>query len=186
VSHRAPEPRGRDDAIGRMLHVDSAVERLSHAEIQSLVLQMMLIPNNLTIHLLGEVAAHVLSNPRLRAELRARGSAAHEVIGDILLSRPPQQRVSRRTVEPCTLHGRPIPAKSGISVALHAHPTKHGTPQPRNLAFGQGPHSCAGAAIASMQAEAVAQELSREEGLRITSDGFQRDSDGSSTVPVSY
>jgi hypothetical protein len=42
---------------------ERVVERLNHAEIQSLVLQMMLIPNNLTIHLLGEVVAHVLSNP---------------------------------------------------------------------------------------------------------------------------
>jgi cytochrome P450 len=117
---------------------ERAVERLSHAEIQSLALQMILIPNNLTTHFLGEVAAHVLSNPRLRAELRARDSAAHEVIDDILLSRPP-----------------------GLILAR-------------------------GAAIASMQAEAVAQELSREEGLRITADGFQRDSDGSSTVLGSH
>jgi hypothetical protein len=71
---------------------ERTVERLDHAGIQSLVLQMVLIPNNLATHFLGEVAAHA----RLGAGLRGRGSAAHEVIDGILLSRPPRQRVFRR------------------------------------------------------------------------------------------
>lgn len=107
---------------------ERTVERLNHAGIQSLVLQMVLIPNNLATHFPGRSRGTCPPG----AGLRGRDSAAHEVIDDILLSRPPRQRVFRRTVESCTLHGTPIPTKSGISVALHAHPAKHGTRNPQS------------------------------------------------------
>ncbi len=189
ASHRSSQRAG---AAGRMLRMtDVAGQRLTDAQIQTIILQTVFLPNNLTIRLLGEVAARMLSDTELRDSLMEGRVGPGAVVDHILRIRPPLQRLFRRTVTPCELRGETVPANCGISVGLsatggraglsgppHNRARRSGSEPAHHLAFGLGPHFCPGAALAVMAAEVVAEELCQAPELRVGSGGCVRDADG--------
>lgn len=181
-----------EDATGRMIRSrNEAGRRLSDAEILKTILEVAFIPNNLTVHLLGEVTAQVLDDLRLSNCKRNGTAHARDVVNRTVWLRPPLRRVLRRTAKPVVLHGKQLRANCGISVRLdlagdgHGYGSVHPGPAraPADLrypqvAFGVGQHFCPGAALAMMQAEVVAEVLcAPARPFRVAREGCIRDAD---------
>lgn len=121
--------------------------------------------------LLGSIAVHLSRDLRLQKELRADLSLVPDAIEEFLRLYTPYRGFARSAREEVELHGRRI--KPGEPIALvYASANRDETvfPEPdefrlrrpnirQHLAFGRGPHMCAGMALARQELRIALEEL---------------------------
>jgi len=154
-----------NNAVERMLGTALGRDRMTLAEIQIVIVQMMIVATSALVILICELALAVITRTPDRASLRTN----HRLLVDRLLAQsPPQRAAFRRTVHGVSILKSYLPPKTGVLVSLAAARPASDQDRstcettPASLAFGAGIHQCPGAPLVLAVAEAVAAELDRQ------------------------
>ncbi|MEO8308000.1 MAG: cytochrome P450 [Pseudomonadota bacterium] len=120
---------------------------------------------------IGSIAVHLSRHPELQAQLRADPSLAEAAIEEFLRLYTPYRGFARTAKQDVTLHGRTIPAGEPIalvyasanrddSVFEDASQFRLGRPNMKDsVAFGRGPHTCVGSALARLELRVALEAL---------------------------
>ena len=173
-----------DDILSGMVHARSDEgERLTRAELQSMVLLLLLAGHDTTVNLLGNGVLALLQHPEQLARLRADPALLTAAIEEMLRYDGPADLASVRfAAADQELCGQRIARGDPVFVSLLAanrdpavfpdpdrflvdrRPTQH-------IAFGAGIHTCVGAPLARMEAaEALRALLARHPRLELAVD----------------
>lgn len=132
--------------------------------------------------MIGSIAVHLARHPELHAQLRADPGLIEAATEEFLRLYTPYRGFARTATQDVTLHGRTIPKDEPIalvyasanrdeSVFEDASSFRLGRPNLRDsVAFGRGPHTCLGAALARLEMRVALEAL-----LHHTPRGFQLD-----------
>lgn len=144
---------------------------------------------------LGSVAVHLARHPELVDEMRGKPQAIDAAVEEFLRLYTPYRGFARTSRTGVTLGGRRIEPGEPIALAYASanrdegvfeapHEFRLDRPNVReHLAFGRGPHRCAGMAMARMEFRIALRELLARTG-RITLDGEVRMSGMPEVGPV--
>ena len=167
-----------DDLLSRLVHAEVDGNRLTEEEVLSFLRLLLPAGAETTYRLLGSTLFALLTHPELLDAARAERATLDGVIEETLRWEAPVQWVSRETTAPAVLSGTEIPAGAFVSVALGSanRDDRHYTDPDRfdaergstdHLAFGFGPHFCAGSHLARLEARIALDALiDRLPGLR--------------------
>ena len=167
-----------DDLLSRLVHAEVDGNRLTEEEVLSFLRLLLPAGAETTYRLLGSTLFALLTHPALLDAARAERATLDGVIEETLRWEAPVQWVSRETTAPAVLSGTEIPAGAFVSVALGSanRDDRHYTDPDRfdaergstdHLAFGFGPHFCAGSHLARLEARIALDALiDRLPGLR--------------------
>ncbi|MGW3315932.1 cytochrome P450 [Streptomyces fungicidicus] len=128
-----------------------------------------------TIAAIGNIVALFASHPDQLALVRADPSLVPAAFNEVLRFWPPINAWGRLATRDVDIDGTVVPAGAQVAVLLgsgHRDPRHYDDPDAflvtRNpvdhLAFGYGPHGCAGQGLARLEAHAVIEALSRRVG----------------------
>jgi cytochrome P450 len=120
---------------------------------------------------LGSIAVHLSRHPELQAQLRAQPELLDEAIDEFLRLYTPYRGFARTVRKPVELHGRTI--KPGEPIALvyaaaNRDPSVFESPDEfklgrpnihEHIAFGRGPHRCAGMPLAVVELRIALERL---------------------------
>lgn len=132
--------------------------------------------------MIGSIAVHLSRHPALQAQLRAEAGPLDAATDEFLRLYTPYRGFARTAKVDVTLHGRTIPAGEPIalvyasanrdeSVFEAADEFRLGRPNMKeSVAFGRGPHTCLGSALARLEMRIALEAL-----LRHTPNGFRLD-----------
>jgi cytochrome P450 len=121
--------------------------------------------------LLGNAVRHLCEHPELQGRLRAEPAMIGPFIEEMLRLEGSTKVTFRLTLEDVELGGTAIPAGKPVVVAIAAanrDPARWSEPEAfrldrkdgiQHLAFGRGPHTCIGAALARAEVKALLQTL---------------------------
>jgi cytochrome P450 len=177
LAQRRREPTG--DLLSRLAHAEVDGHHLDDEEIMGFMRLLLPAGAETTYRLIGSALFAMLQHPPVLAEVHADRAALDLVVEETLRWESPVQYVSRETVEPTALSGIDIPAGEILSIALGAanRDERHYDDPDRfdlhrhnddHLAFGLGPHFCAGSYLARLEARiALDSLLDRLPGLRL-------------------
>jgi cytochrome P450 len=124
--------------------------------------------------LLGSIAVHLARNPDLQQSLRDDLSLVPDAIEEFLRLYTPYRGFARTARHEVQIHGRTIRADEPIAlVYASANRDESVFPQPdefilrrpniaQHLAFGRGPHMCAGTALARQQLRIALEQVLRK------------------------
>jgi cytochrome P450 len=167
-----------DDLLSRLVHAEVDGNRLTEEEVLSFLRLLLPAGAETTYRLLGSTLFALLTHPELLDAARAERATLDGVIEETLRWEAPVQWVSRETTAPAVLSGTEIPAGAFVSVALgsanrddrhYADPDRFDAARGStdHLAFGFGPHFCAGSHLARLEARIALDALiDRLPGLR--------------------
>jgi cytochrome P450 len=156
--------------------------RLSHDELVSTALLLLLAGHDTTVNLIANAVLALLCAPDQLAALRGDPDLLPGAIEEVLrYDCPVHISTERFAVEPVTLSGVTIPAGETILVSmLSANRDEDEFPEasrlditrrPDHLGFGHGSHYCPGAPLARMEAQiAVGGLIGRFPRLRLAGD----------------
>jgi cytochrome P450 len=134
--------------------------------------------------MIGSIAVHLSRHPDLQAKLRAETAPLDAATEEFLRLYTPYRGFARTAKVDVTLHGRTIPAGEPIALvyasanrdeSVFEAPSEFrlGRPNMRDsVAFGRGPHTCVGSALARLEMRVALEAL-----LRHTPGGFRLDGD---------
>jgi cytochrome P450 len=121
--------------------------------------------------LLGSIAVHLSRHPELQQQLRSDPSQIPDAVEEFLRLYTPYRGFARSARRPVELHGRKILPGEAIAL-LYASANRDDSVFPdadafvlrrpnitKHLAFGRGPHMCAGAPLARQQLRIALEEL---------------------------
>ncbi|MGW7411703.1 cytochrome P450 family protein [Streptomyces sp. NPDC054863] len=162
VRRRRDEP-GEDLLSALVVQHDSG-DRLSEAELISMVFLLLVAGIETTVNVLGTGAFLLLTHPGQLAAVRADDALVGPAVEEVLRYMAPIEMTSRHSLEPVEIGGVSIDAHSTVLINLAAanrDPARFEDPQSfrveRNdgshLTFGHGIHYCLGAALARAEAE---------------------------------
>jgi cytochrome P450 len=137
---------------------------LSTDEVTSTVFLILIGGHETTVGLIGTGSLALLTHPEHAVRARSDPAALPEMIEETLrLDSPLQNATWRFPTEPVELGGQPMNPGDPILVSLLAanrDPSRFPDPtefrpgrKQRHIAFGTGPHTCIGAALARLQGE---------------------------------
>ncbi|MGQ0572966.1 MAG: cytochrome P450 family protein [Pseudonocardia sp.] len=177
-----------DDLLNALIRTrDEDGDRLSDAEMVSMVLTLVLAGHETTAHLVGNATLALLTHPdqlaRLRTEPALWPGAVHELMrfcGPVHVTR------LRYAAEDVEVGGTPVRTGDAVQVVLvsanfdpREHPDPHRLDVTRlghargdgHLGFGHGAHYCLGAALARQEAEvALSMLVARFPALALATD----------------
>jgi cytochrome P450 len=177
---RRREPR--EDLLTGLVQAELEGSRLSHEEMISMLILILVAGNETTTNLIGNVVLELLDHPDALARLRAEPGLAASAVEEVLRHSSPVQMDPRRTTRPVELHGERIEAgRFVVSWLGSANRDEEAFPDPdrfdvarkdnHHLAFGFGPHYCLGANLARMETTVALRELlSRTKSFERTDD----------------
>jgi cytochrome P450 len=182
IAARRAEPQ--DDLITALVHAESDGDLLTGDELVSTVILFIGAGIENTKHYIGSCYHALLDDPALASALRADPTLVAPFAEEVLRLEPPVQiAVPRMALVDVELGGRHIPEGEQICVMVsgaNREPSVYADPQrldlarddPANLSLATGPHLCAGAALARLEAHvAIARFVERVPDATLTSPG---------------
>ncbi len=183
VRDRAARPR--EDFTSELVHAtDAAGQRLSHAEVATILFGLLLAGHESTTHLLSNAVRRTLEHRAAAwSALCRKPTLIPNAIEETLRFDPPIVVWRRRTRLPVVLQGVSVPAEANLLLligsanrdeSVFATPDVFDITRPNareHLAFGMGNHLCLGAPLARLEARVVLEELtSRRPDLELVGD----------------
>ena len=183
IAHRRGHPA--DDLLTGLIRAhDEQGDRLTDAEMITMVVTLVFAGHETTAHLIGNTVAALLAHPdqlaRLRADPGLLPGAVHEFVRRCSPIHGTRLRYATEDIEVGGVTIRRGEAVMAVLVAANHDPRHFADPErfditrqpdPRretHLGFGHGPHYCLGAALARQEAEvAIGTLLRRFPGLRL-------------------
>jgi cytochrome P450 len=175
---RAP----RDDMLSALIAAEESGESLSHDELVSTFLLLLIAGHETTANLIGNGMLALLRHPDQLARLRVAPTGAdleRSAVEELMRFDGPIQMVERITLDPVVIDGREIPtgrivicltAAANRDPGVFADPDRLDlgrTPNP-HVGFGGGAHFCLGAALARLEGRIAIGTLARRfPGLRL-------------------
>ena len=174
-----------EDLLSELIEVHDGEDRLSTAELVSLIRQLILAGTDTTANLIGSMFHYLLSEPDRWDRLAADRSLIPNVIEETLRMDPPLYWVPRRTARDVDIAGHTIPkgtlvcnavAQANRDPALVDRPNEWDMDRPAaknrsHYTFGFGEHFCIGSSLARLEATVVLDVvLDRLEDLRLADD----------------
>ena len=160
----------RDDLLSDLLRAEEGGDRLTSAELRSLVSLLLVGGMDTTRFQLGSMMEIFLNRPEQWEALAANPDLAEPVAEELLRYRPAIMENFRFAMEDVELRGVLIPAGTYISMSTAAANHDEGfTPggcefdlnraPTRHVTFGKGAHYCLGAALARTEVEETLRTL---------------------------
>jgi len=165
----------RDDLLSDLVQArfdsgERAGEGMTMAEMLDVIAQLLVAGNETTTKLIAAATLMLVENPEQMAKVRADHSLIPNLVEEALRMEAPVQMLPRFTKEDVEVGGVAIP-KGSVVMAMYGCANRDGAKYPdpdmfdierdnarTQLAFGQGPHFCVGAALARSEAR-IAFEL---------------------------
>jgi cytochrome P450 len=174
VARRRAEPGdAATDVLTRLIQSEAGAERLSEAELLQNCIFILNAGHETTTNLIGN-ALHALTLwPEQRAMLIADPSLIKSAVEEFLRFESSNQLGNRMSTVETTVGGVVLPAHTRFTLCIGAanrDPAQFAKPDHldiarehnRHLAFGSGPHQCAGLAVARLEgAVAIGRFLAR-------------------------
>jgi hypothetical protein len=181
VADRAARPGDPErDVLTRLIQGEADGERLTHKELLHQCVFLLNAGHETTTNLIGN-ALHCLTQwPAQRARLLAEPALIKTAIEEFLRFESSNQLGNRITTQATQLGGVDLPAGTSITLCIGAanrDPEQFPDPDRldlarnpnRHLAFGSGPHQCAGMHLARLEGRiAVGRFLARFPGYRLS------------------
>jgi cytochrome P450 len=188
AERRRAEPR-RDDVVDAVLHAEIEGRPITDLEVVG-VLQLLLFGGlDTTAGALGMMMLRFCQQPEIPALLRERPELVNPAVEELLRLDGPFIFIARRAMKDAEVGGCPIKQGDPVLVSwASANRDEDEFPNPdvfdperssnRHIAFGAGPHRCAGSNLARMNLRiSVTELLRRLDDLRLA--------DGADTQPYS-
>jgi cytochrome P450 len=188
AERRRAEPR-RDDVVDAVLHAEIEGRPITDIEVVG-VLQLLLFGGlDTTAGALGMMMLRFCQQPEIPALLRERPELVNPAVEELLRLDGPFIFIARRAMKDAEVGGCPIKQGDPVLVSwASANRDEDEFPNPdvfdperssnRHIAFGAGPHRCAGSNLARMNLRiSVTELLRRLDDLRLA--------DGADTQPYS-
>ena len=168
---RRQEPQ--PDLISALLQAEEAGDRLSEAELFSMVILLIIAGHETTVSLLSNATLALLQHPEQMAQLRENPDQMATAVEEFLRYDGPVERAMNRwATEEVEINGRILQPGDPIIVIIGAanrDPAQFDDPDrldiernpTRHLAFGRGSHYCLGAPLARLEAEIALNTLLR-------------------------
>ena len=165
----------RDDLLSDLVSArfdsgERAGEGMTMAEMLDVIAQLLVAGNETTTKLIAAATLMLIENPEQMAKVRADHSLIPNLVEEALRMEAPVQMLPRFTKEDVEVGGVAIP-KGSVVMAMYGCANRDGAKYPNpdmfdierdnartQMAFGQGPHFCVGAALARSEAR-IAFEL---------------------------
>jgi len=177
---RRSEPQ--EDLLSGLVHAEVEGERLSHDEMLSMLILLLVAGNETTTTLIGNCIVTLLEHPDQLERLRADPSLVPSAVEEVLRFTSPVQVDPRCATRDVELHGEKI-RKDQILLCwlgsanrdedVFEHPERFdiGRSNNRHLAFGFGTHFCIGSNVARLEAQiALRTLLDRTRDFRLATD----------------
>jgi cytochrome P450 len=162
--------RPREDLLSGLVRAEHEGSHLSHEEMISLVVLLLVAGNETTTTLIGNAVLTLLEHPQALARLRREPGCLPAAIDEVLRFASPVQFDPRRATRAVELHGVTIPENSYVLCWLGSanrdesvferadvfDPARERNP---HLAFGFGVHYCLGANLARLEARVALEGL---------------------------
>ncbi|MBE1537115.1 cytochrome P450 [Actinomadura algeriensis] len=192
---RAEPPRG--DVVDAVLNADIDGRPITEDEIIGTVQLLILGGLETTAGALGLMVDRFCAEPEIPALLRGRPELIPDAVQELLRLESSFVSVARTVMRDTELGGRPL--KKGDKILLHwasanrdggefADPDRFdlGRERNRHLAFGAGPHRCAGSNLARLNLRVALEELLRRlDGIELRADARVRYHRGMTRSPLS-
>lgn len=168
VTERRREPRS--DLLSKLVHAEVDGHRLTDEEIISFLRLLLPAGADTTYRLIGSTLYALLTHPEQLEEVLADRGTLALAIEEALRWESPVQYVSRETTEDVVLGDTPVQAGEMLFVCLgsaNRDETQYADPDrfdmhrraEDHVAFGFGPHFCAGSHLARMEASVALNAL---------------------------
>ena len=160
-----------DDLLSELIAVREDGDRLSEAELVSMVFLLLIAGHETTVNLIGNGMYLLLTHPDQYRRLRADHGLIPAAVEEFLRYESPVESASPRwTAEPVEIGGVPIPTGELVLVSLSSANRDEGrftTPErfdidrgeSTHLAFGHGIHFCLGAPLARLEGQVAFETL---------------------------
>ena len=177
IAERRREPR--DDLVTALTTAEEAGERLTHQEMLSVMLLILVAGNETTRNLIGNGVLALLRNPEQLRRLREDRALLDTAVDELLRYDSPVQLDGRAAREDVEIGGKRIRAGDvviSILGAANRDPEAFDDPEAldvgrsgnSHLSFGRGVHYCLGGPLAIMEARAaLAGLLDRYASMRL-------------------
>jgi cytochrome P450 len=159
------------DLISSLLAAEDAGDRLSQEELYSMVLLIVVVGHETSVHLIGNAVYHLMLRPDLWNSLRVRPDRIPQYIEELIRFAGPVERATMRfAADDVELHGHIIRRGDAVTLVLaaaHRDATAFACPNRleierddnRHLGFGLGAHYCLGAPLARLEARVAIEAL---------------------------
>jgi cytochrome P450 len=173
-----PAPGGQGEILSKLIEAEWDGERLSEIELYHNCIFLLNAGHETTTNLIGNGIETLFRYPAEHARLRADPTLIRSAVEEMLRFESSNQLGNRRATEAATIGDKAIPAGGYVHLCIGAanrDPAHFPDPDRfdisrrpnRHLAFGNGVHTCAGAALARMEGQvAIGKLVARFPDLR--------------------